>query len=175
MKQSIGLTILKNLGLTEEEAEILEKQRPEKINTVYARDQSGLGYKKPSMNYIAEANDIFAKLSARVTGSAAKTSVSVAQGSGIQTKRFIPTRLKKKSIGSLSHEDLATILCEPDEPAGTPIEAMETTKVKGNAVEQKEEGEHKKRRRRHRKSEEAQEQAPEQEADVEVDWSNWWS
>ena len=33
--RNIGLIILKNLGLTDEEAEVLENQKPEQINTIF--------------------------------------------------------------------------------------------------------------------------------------------
>ena len=161
MKQSIGLTILKNLGLTDAEAEILDKQRPEKINTVYARDQSGLGYRKQTTNYIADANDIFARLSAKVAGANHAKNISIAPGTGFQTKRFIPSRLKKRSIGSLSNEDLATIFNEPEEPSGAPIAAITPQKTESkhrHQEEQANEEEAPKIKHRHHKSEVSEEQ-----------------
>ena len=137
MKSSIGLIILKNLGLTDAEAEILENQKPEKMNTVYARDQSGLGYKKQSTNYVADANDVFARLSAKMSQQEKPQSSSIAPGTGVQTKRFIPKRLQKKSIGSLSHEDLATIL-GTEQPTDAPEQIVTTDE------------EPKKHRRKHR-------------------------
>ena len=125
MKSSIGLIILKNLGLTDEEAEILENQKPERINTVFARDQSGLGYKKQSTNYVADANDVFARLSAKVKSQEAPQSSSIAPGTGIKTKRFIPKRLQKRSIGSLSNEDLATILGTSEKPSEVADQILE--------------------------------------------------
>ena len=126
MKSSIGLIILKNLGLTDEEAEILENQKPERINTVFARDQSGLGYKKQSTNYVADANDVFARLSAKVNKQETVQTSSIAPGTGIKTKRFIPKRLQKKSIGSLSSEDLATILGTSEKSYDTSEQVIET-------------------------------------------------
>ena len=125
MKSSIGLIILKNLGLTNAEAEVLEKQTPEKLNTIFARDQSGLGYRKQSTNYVADANDVFARLSAKMNRKETTKSASSIAGTGIQTKRFIPKRLQKKSIGSLSNEDLATILGTEEKSSPPPEEIID--------------------------------------------------
>ncbi|EAY08043.1 hypothetical protein TVAG_463230 [Trichomonas vaginalis G3] len=110
--RNIGLIILKNLGLTDEEAEVLENQKPEQINTIFARDQSGLGYKKLSTNYAAEANNVFARISAKIANDNKDQVKTCIASTATKTHQFIPRRLQKKSIGSLSNEDLATILSE---------------------------------------------------------------
>jgi len=132
---SVGLQILKNLGLTDEEAERMSKENREQPNSIYARDQSGLGFKKVTTNYIAEANDIFARLSKNMP----QMQSSNVENASYTSSVFVPSRLRKKSITSLSTEDLATILSKPDEDE--PVKAPEV--------------EHK-RRRKHKKVEELQ-------------------
>lgn len=131
--RNIGLIILKNLGLTEEEAAVLEAQKPEPMNTIFARDQSGLGYKKLSTNYVAEANNVFARISAKMASdnNDSSTRTCIASTSA-KTRKFIPTRLQKRSIGSLSNEDLANILSEvaPVTPSAIPQEETTTEEPK---------------------------------------------
>lgn len=57
----IGATILRKLGLTDEEAELMKKMRPEPSSTIYARDQSGVGHQTYQTNVIEESNDVFAR------------------------------------------------------------------------------------------------------------------
>ena len=106
---SIGLQILKNLGLTNEEAKKLKLESTNIPNAIYARDQSGLGYKPIATNYVAEANDVFSRISQNYNN---KINSNLNNNSS-ESKIFLPSKSRKKSVSSLSNEDLASILSLP--------------------------------------------------------------
>ena len=124
---NIGLTILKNLGLTDAEAETLEREPPKPQNTIFARNQAGLGYKEIKANYVAEADDVFSRISAKA-GNNKSVQRSCIAATSAPKKPLPPRRLQKWSVGSLSSEDLAAVLSKPDDDDVVPAPTAETPK-----------------------------------------------
>ena len=142
---ALGLSLLTKLGLRPDQVESLKKMKP-KTEAVYVRDQTGLGYTHQAPDFMQASENAFAKLQA-----AAKMVRSEDEDDGkmdvkpLQHKVFIPTRLRKRTVGSLSQEDLACILAT-DKPAALPVEAV----VETAAAAEEEAGEQPRRRRRRR-------------------------
>lgn len=119
---SLGLALLGKLGLKDEA--IAEKSKP-KQEKMYSRDQTGLGYTRTAPDFLKASEEAFAKLQAAATvpvvdddDSPAKLTVKPAQ-----QRVFIPARLRKRSIGSLSNEDIAHVLSN-DRPTPVDLDAV---------------------------------------------------
>lgn len=147
---NIGFSLLTKLGLSSEEAEEHKNDKPSDAITIYAKDQTGIGYEERKSDFILQTDAAFAKLrAARVGVTDKKNNEEKLETKPSHQRFFIPSRLKKKSTGSLSNEDLAVILAKP-EASTVPVES-----IKDN-TEENQEGE-RKRRRKHRKHHEEEE------------------
>lgn len=160
---ALGFALLAKLGLRDDEAEALKNSTIAK-EAIYVRDESGIGYTEIPSNFMEASENAFAKLQrAHVMkiydsddDEEEKVKLEVKPA---QQRRFIPQRLRKRSIGSLSNEDLAHILATDHPVSGT----METVKTVEEATEPAaepaaEEEKPRRRRRRHRHHHEGEDQ-----------------
>lgn len=113
----LGISILRNLGLNEEKAEALKKEKPSTGIVFYERDQKGIGFRPNPQTFSFNADDTFARIAARVK---ADQPVAKLETHEVQNKYFLPNRMKKRAITSLSQEDLAIILNDPDASTNSP-------------------------------------------------------
>ena len=97
------------LGLTESEAQHFDE--PEEVKYTFARDQVGIGYSAPQTS-LPDLDSTFARLAA-ISKMKKNDAPKIEAKKPAQTRFFIPSRLKKKSIGSLSNEDLTSIFMQP--------------------------------------------------------------
>ncbi|KAH0791170.1 hypothetical protein GPJ56_004909 [Histomonas meleagridis] len=137
---NLGFSLLTKLGLSQEEADQHKNDKPSDAITVYAKDQTGIGYAENKFDFVLETDATFAKLQASRVGVEEINSTQKMEVKPPQQRFFIPTRLKKKPLHSLSTEDLAVILAKP-EPVAVPVETIINEDSKP----------HKKRRKHHRK------------------------
>lgn len=150
---AVGFKLLQKLGLSEEEANkfIEKKQKP--TNNLYARDQKGIDFKESKANYVMAADLAFANLNQKLAGKIGiKNTTENKLESTPQSQRFfIPNKLRKRNMNSLSTDDLACILSteEPTNNVNQPIELI---------TPEPEIRKHR-RRRHHHHHEEAQETA----------------
>ena len=147
---ALGIALLTKLGLRPDQVDALKKTRP-KTEAVYVRDQAGLGYTNMVPDFMQASEDAFAKLQAAAkmvrSESEEDTKLTVKQQ---QHRVFIPSRLRKRPVTSLSSEDLACIMAT-DKPSAVPVEAVADAPAA-------EDGEpRRRRRRRHRHHTESEE------------------
>lgn len=164
---ALGFALLAKLGLRDDEADALKNTAIAK-EAIYVRDESGIGYTEIPSNFMEASENAFAKLARaqvmRIYDSDdddEKEQVKL-QVKPAQQRRFIPQRLRKKSIGSLSNEDLAHILAT-DQPVSGTMETVktieeETARVEAAPQTVAEEEKPRRRRRRHRHHHEGEEQ-----------------
>ena len=138
---NLGFSLLTKLGLSQEEADSHKNDKPSDAITVYAKDQTGIGYSEKKYDFVLETDAAFAKLQASRVGVKKATDTPKMEIKPAQQKFFIPSRLKKKPLHSLSTEDLAVILAKP-EPTAIPVDSLKSDL---NSEQNK------KRRRRHKK------------------------
>ena len=123
MCSSLGLALLSKLGLKEEDV-IAMNHATSKRESVYARDQTGLGYTQVAPDFMKASEDAFARLQ-----KAATLSKTDHEGVGKLTLKearhsvFIPSRLRKRSGRSSSNEDLSGVLAS-EQPSQVPVEMV---------------------------------------------------
>ncbi|OHT10364.1 hypothetical protein TRFO_20410 [Tritrichomonas foetus] len=103
----LGISLLCKLGLQEDEIEDFNK--PEESYSVYARDQVGIGYTPPT-TALPDLNSAYARLasiSMMNKNNAPKLEIKPANN-----RFFIPSKLKKKDVGSLSNDDISSIFIQ---------------------------------------------------------------
>lgn len=105
---NLGINLLCKLGLTEAEAEQLNEHKY--TNYVFARDQGGIGYITPKLSALPDLDSTFARLAA--ISSQDKNEAPKLEIKPIQPRYFIPSKLKKKDVNSLSNEDLSSIFIQ---------------------------------------------------------------
>jgi hypothetical protein len=117
----IGFALLAKLGLPSEEAEAHKDDKPSNAITILPRDQSGVGYTAPSVDFLAVTEQAFAKLNACVKAAALAGPKMLVNPPA--TRGFIPARLRKKPVSSFSNEDLACVFAV-EAPTSLPVEAV---------------------------------------------------
>lgn len=105
---SLGISLLCKLGLTEEEADRINDKT--NTNYIFARDQGGIGYTMPKLSALPDLDSTFARLAAM--SSLDKNEAPKIEIKPIKPRYFIPSRLKKKDVNSLSNEDLSSIFIQ---------------------------------------------------------------
>ncbi|KAH0789551.1 hypothetical protein GPJ56_006517 [Histomonas meleagridis] len=139
---NLGFSLLTKLGLSQEEADLHKNDKPSDAITIYAKDQTGIGYTENKYDFVLETDAAFAKLQASRVGIKKTNDAPKMETNPPQQRYWIPSRLKKKPLHSLSAEDLAVILAKP-EPVEVPVDAIKSDESQ----------EHHRRRRRHHKKE----------------------
>jgi hypothetical protein len=137
----LGFALLAKLGMSENAASAQKTDVSATTEAIYARDQSGIGFTEVQPDFLKATEAAFAKIQ-----SAAKIEPCDEPGrmtvKATEPRFFIPARLRKKSVKSLSSEDLACILAS-SEPVSLPMDSVPLS-------EDVPEGPHKRRKKRHR-------------------------
>jgi hypothetical protein len=118
---AIGFALLAKLGLSQEEADSHKNDRPSDAKTLFVRDQSGIGYREKNPDFMEATDRAFARLHASIKSSEPKDGPPMTVKPP-QQRGFIPARLRKMPITSLSAEDLACVLAR-DVPTSLPSPA----------------------------------------------------
>lgn len=141
----VGFKLLQKLGLSEEEANkfIEKKQKP--TNNLYVRDQKGIDFKESKANYVMAADLAFANLNQKLAGKIGikNTTDSKLESTPQSQRFFIPNKLRKRNMNSLSTE-------EPTNNVNQPVDLI---------TPEPEIRKHRRRKHHHHHNEEAQETA----------------
>lgn len=154
---SLGFALLAKLGLRSEEANLLKK-KSDPNEAIYVRDERGIGYTEIPSNFLEASENAFAKLQRariiRVIDSDEEEEKPIKlERKPAQQRRYIPERLRKKDVGSMSNEDLAHIFAS-DRPISNTMETVkaveESVETAEEIAQNTEEEKPRRRRRRHR-------------------------